>query len=53
MKWLSSEKLTYNYHKWGITSQTFKSRTDLQNFYTVFSTSRDRNGIEFISSMEG
>lgn len=53
MKWLTEENLTFNYHRRGFTLENFISTPALNDFYTVLSTSRDRNGSEFVSSMEG
>ena len=53
LMWLSQEELCYNHHNWGVTVETFNSSPRLNSFYTVLSTSKDKKGIEFISSMEG
>lgn len=52
MKSLSEEALTFNNHKMAITVSTFNARPDLNQFYNVLSTNRDRGGLEFVSSME-
>ncbi|KAM4675454.1 gamma-glutamyl hydrolase-like isoform 2-T4 [Discoglossus pictus] len=49
---LSSEKVTANFHHYGLTSKVFQENKKLSNFYRVMSTNRDRNGVEFISTME-
>lgn len=46
------EPLTFNNHHFAITVNTFLSNLKLHNFFNILSTSKDRNGIEFVSSME-
>ncbi|XP_078522305.1 gamma-glutamyl hydrolase-like [Lissotriton helveticus] len=53
MKALSTEKLTGNFHHYGLETQTFHSNQNLRNFYNVLSTNRDQVGLEFVSTMEG
>ncbi len=53
MNGLQTDKLTYNYHKKAITVDTYKANPSLSNVYKILSTSVDRNGVEFISSIEG
>lgn len=53
LQWLSTENITYNSHRRGITLHAFESRPELNQFYNVLATSQDRNGTEFVSAMEG
>ena len=53
MRWLSEEALTYNHHEYGVTLDTFNSNPTLSSSYSVLSTSKDKQGLEFVSSMEG
>lgn len=49
---LKTENVTANYHSWALTPKNFSENKDLQSFFKVLSTNTDRNGKEFISSME-
>lgn len=49
---LKTEKVTANFHHWGLTPSTFSKNKELRSFLKVLSTNMDRNGREFISSME-
>lgn len=49
---LSSQNVTFNAHKKGVTSATFYQNHNLNSFYQPLSTNKDLNGLEFISSME-
>lgn len=52
LEWaLKQRNITYNFHQWCITPQNF-SRYGLDNFYEVLSTSRDRDSLEFISTIQ-
>ncbi len=53
LDWMSKENITFNHHEHGVTLSGFESTSRLNEFYTALSTSRDRNGIEFVSNMEG
>ena len=53
MEWMASENITFNNHHRGVTLSTFTSREDLNQFYTVLGTSKDRKGTEFVAAMEG
>ena len=50
---MSEESLAFNHHVRGITTATFHSTPALYDLYTVLSTNKDKNGIEFVSSIEG
>ena len=49
---LSKNPCTLNNHKMGITPQKFKLKTKLNKFYKIVSTSFDRNGREYVSTIE-
>ncbi|KAG8441187.1 hypothetical protein GDO86_006799 [Hymenochirus boettgeri] len=49
---LSQEQVTANFHRFGITTQTFQANEKLNDFYHILSTNRDDNGVEFVSTME-
>ncbi|XP_056021815.1 gamma-glutamyl hydrolase-like isoform X2 [Ostrea edulis] len=49
---LKTENVTANYHHWGLTPTNFSQNKDLRSVMKVLSTNTDRNGKEFISSME-
>ncbi len=53
MKLLGEEPLTFNNHRKAITVETFHSRPELSGFFSMLSSNRDRQGVEFVSSMEG
>ncbi|XP_045214855.2 gamma-glutamyl hydrolase-like isoform X2 [Mercenaria mercenaria] len=50
---LSKEDVTVNFHHYGITPTTFQLTSDLKKMFRVLSTNVDRNGKEFISTIEG
>ena len=52
-KVLTKEKITFNAHVNGITTQTFKKYKELKDMWRIISTNKDRNGREFISTFEG
>lgn len=52
MKILSTENVTENLHHDGIPPASFLNTSSLTSFYQILSTNKDRNGKEFISSME-
>ncbi|XP_060083766.1 gamma-glutamyl hydrolase-like [Ylistrum balloti] len=49
---LANENVTSNLHDYGLTPQNFSENCLLNTFYCVMSTNFDRNGKEYISSME-
>ena len=49
---LTNQNVTINFHKWCLTPENFTSFDALHNFWTVLSTNRDWNGLEFISLFE-
>jgi gamma-glutamyl hydrolase len=52
LEFLSSQSVTENYHHFGVSIVDFQSSPNLQKFYHLISTSTDRNGRVFVSSME-
>lgn len=50
--WLQSEPLTMNYHRLGITPDVVSATSSLTDVFDVLATSRDRQGLEFVSLME-
>ncbi|XP_030057823.1 gamma-glutamyl hydrolase [Microcaecilia unicolor] len=53
LKAMSQEKLTANFHHYGIGTQVFKANDKLRKFYSVLSTNTDSLGKEFVSTIEG
>jgi gamma-glutamyl hydrolase len=49
---LTTQKVTLNNHRWGVTPAGFKENAYLPGFYNVLSTNNDQNGVEFISLWE-
>ncbi|XP_067673156.1 gamma-glutamyl hydrolase A-like [Haliotis asinina] len=49
---LSKEKVTPNFHHWGVMEKTFSTTPSLHDFYRVMSTNKDRAGKVFVSTME-
>jgi len=50
---LSTKKVTMNNHNAGVTPDNWYSNKNLVSFFHVLSTNKDRNGKEFISTIEG
>ncbi|XP_020622508.1 gamma-glutamyl hydrolase-like [Orbicella faveolata] len=53
VNFLQNKRVAYNNHLKAITPQTYHKNKLLKNFFRIVSTSKDRKGIEFISTMEG
>ena len=53
IKKLSKKKCTLNNHRMGISPTKFKKHKNINNFYKIISTSIDRNGHTFVSTIEG
>ncbi|XP_002740732.1 gamma-glutamyl hydrolase-like [Saccoglossus kowalevskii] len=49
---LANQNITYNHHRFGLTPQNYTKNEKLRNFYQIISTSKDEDGLEFISIME-
>jgi len=49
---ITTQNVTMNDHSWGVSPASFQNDKNLPNFYTVTSTSVDRDGLVFISTME-
>lgn len=52
MKILATENVTMNNHHYGIWTDHFKSTSSLSSFFNLISTNKDRNGNEFVSTIE-
>ena len=52
MKILSEQNVTMNNHHYGIFTSTFEDTPMLSDFYNNLSTNKDRQGTEFISTVE-
>lgn len=52
VKWMTSTNSTMNNHQAGVTPATFKTNKNLAAFYNILSTSFDRKGREFGSTIE-
>ncbi|XP_064477961.1 gamma-glutamyl hydrolase-like [Ornithodoros turicata] len=48
---LTKENITYNMHQWCITPENF-TKYGIDDFYDVLSTSRDADGLTFISTVQ-
>ncbi|KAJ7390169.1 hypothetical protein OS493_026676 [Desmophyllum pertusum] len=53
MKTLKDQAVTFNMHKKCVTIERFWATNATAGFFNVLSTNKDRNGIEFISTVEG
>ena len=53
VKKLSTEALTYNYHKKCVTPETFASRKELNYMFSIVSYNNDLDGKTFVSTFEG
>ena len=51
-KFLSEAPTTANFHNWSVTVKAFKENKNLSQFFNILSTNNDRNGIEFLSTIE-
>uniref|UniRef100_A0A8C5R1Y9 folate gamma-glutamyl hydrolase n=1 Tax=Leptobrachium leishanense TaxID=445787 RepID=A0A8C5R1Y9_9ANUR len=49
---LQHENVTANFHHYGITPKSFLENKNLSSFYRILSTNFDRDGVEFVSSIE-
>lgn len=49
----AEQAVTMNNHHLGLLPTTFKKNPKLQSVFKLLSTNMDRNGVEFVSSMEG
>ena len=52
-KFLSTSPTTINMHQYSVLLTTFQENKNIRNFFHVLSTNNDRNGLEFVSTMEG
>ena len=53
LSWLEDESIAFNYHSGGATPSTFTRFPALGAEFVILSTSKDRQGRTFVSSMEG
>lgn len=53
LKKLSTKDCTLNNHEMGITPSKFKKHKNLDKFYKIVSTSKDRKGRDYVSTIEG
>mmetsp|Transcript_11716 Transcript_11716/g.19046 ORF Transcript_11716/g.19046 Transcript_11716/m.19046 type:complete len:324 (+) Transcript_11716:136-1107(+) len=53
MTYLSTKAITMNNHRFGVAPSAFKNNAKLLDFFRVLSTNVDRNGYEFVSTIEG
>ncbi|XP_022810038.1 gamma-glutamyl hydrolase A-like [Stylophora pistillata] len=53
VKFLQNNNSTFNNHKLAITPQNYRKHRRLNTFFRIVSTSKDRKGVEFISTLEG
>lgn len=53
MKTLEVTNCTLNNHKMGISPYKFKTHKNINNFYKIVSTNKDRQGKSFVSTIEG
>ena len=51
--YLSTAATTMNNHKHSLLTSTFEQNEKLNSFFKVLSTNKDRNGLEFVSTLEG
>eukprot|EP01112_Ceratiomyxa_fruticulosa_P000019 TRINITY_DN0_c2_g1_i3.p1 TRINITY_DN0_c2_g1~~TRINITY_DN0_c2_g1_i3.p1 ORF type:complete len:317 (-),score=54.86 TRINITY_DN0_c2_g1_i3:74-1024(-) len=49
---LATQPITMNNHQYGVSPQTFAATPSLFNFFDVLSSNVDRNGREFLSTLE-
>ena len=52
-KYLSSAPTTLNMHHGSVLTEKFKANKEISEFFHVLSTNNDRQGKEFVSTMEG
>lgn len=50
---LSTASTTMNMHKRSLLASTFARNQKLRSFFKILSTNKDRNGLEFVSTLEG
>ncbi|CAI9619621.1 unnamed protein product [Staurois parvus] len=49
---VTRENITANFHHFGLTPEVFFANKKLSEFYRILSTNRDKNKVEFISTIE-
>jgi len=51
-KIMASQNVTMNNHHYGIYTEHFKTTPSLSDFYDLLSTNKDRQGVDFVSTIE-
>ena len=52
LPWLASQSITNNQHHDGLPPEKFRGNAELDKFFRVLSTNKDRRGKEFVSTIE-
>ena len=52
-KGMATEDVTYNHHAYGVSPHTHITNKKINGFFKILSTSKDTNGKDFVSSIEG
>ena len=50
---MATEDVTYNHHAYGVSPHTHITNKKINGFFKILSTSKDTNGKDFVSSIEG
>ena len=50
---LRSAATTMNNHKYSLLKSSYETNQKMKSFFRILSTNRDRNGLEFVSTIEG
>jgi gamma-glutamyl hydrolase len=50
---LSSASATFNEHQYSLLTSSFATNQKVKRFFRILSTNKDRNGLEFVSTIEG
>ncbi|XP_061673575.1 gamma-glutamyl hydrolase [Syngnathoides biaculeatus] len=53
MRALQKEPLTGHFHHYGLAEKAFKQNVELQDFFSLISTNVGKNGVTFVSTIEG
>ena len=52
-KGMAMEEVTYNHHSYGVSPHTHRTNKKINKFFKILSTSKDTNGKDFVSLIEG
>ena len=52
-KGMATEEVTYNHHSYGVSPHTHTTNKKIDEFFKILSTSKDTNGKDFVSLIEG